>query len=384
MMWSKGNDLFIPTAKGDLSILRKVSLPSQKERKQLSKSVEALNTTDKESKVLALPQLKEAKSAEINNGLDDADLEALLVGEGMPVTALVSQKECADAKPSTVGEEGVIVAESTNRSALDDDGDDDNDGIQFSQQTKKPSNNPFIEDEADVESDPGSPTSSPSKPISSKDITATQADDSEDEGSPTRDDNDDEVDGGDMDDEDSLPAAPYMTQLELPKPQPAFLPSSSPLELTHRFLCWNHLGSITLHRGERGTVDIHFTNAAKRRPISFTDTLGFLMGSLGEDGAIFCTDLYQNDDEDDENEDLAAVGRLTKAAIKKNKSVATGSTLYFNRFETISSIRDKDWYLTLPTGELALGCAAGEGWAAVATRYVPVDTFCQYTASNSL
>jgi chromosome transmission fidelity protein 4 len=51
----------------------------------------------------------------------------------------------------------------------------------------------------------------------------------------------------------------------------------------------------------------------------------------------------------------------------KNINKPTGSSIYFHRFETFRSLRDKDWYLTLPSGELALGCACGEGWAAVMT-----------------
>jgi hypothetical protein len=181
------------------------------------------------------------------------------------------------------------------------------------------------------------------------------------------------------------PAFQYKT-IDLPEPQPAFAPSSTPLDLTRRYMCWNHIGSVTLLQGElgmsRSNVDIHFTDSAYRRPISFTDNMGFILGSLGEDGGIFATDVSDEDDLDDVDDDdfgdvVNNMSEATKAAVKRSQrnrmskeggSKATGSSIYFHRFETFGALRDKDWYLTLPAGERALGCACGEGWGAVITR----------------
>jgi hypothetical protein len=164
--------------------------------------------------------------------------------------------------------------------------------------------------------------------------------------------------------------------------QAAFCPSSTPLNLARRFLCWNHMGAITLLRGDdevnnRNTVDITFTDSGMRRPISFTDNQNFIVGSLGEDGGIFASDL-QRDDDDDDDDDVGITGlsERTKAAVRKQKrgggnkdqGQPTGSSIYFHRFQTFSSVREKDWYLTLPDGERVLGSACGEGWAAVMTR----------------
>lgn len=173
----------------------------------------------------------------------------------------------------------------------------------------------------------------------------------------------------------------------LAEPQAPFAPSSTPLNLPRRFLCWNHIGSVTLLRRDeidttRSTVDVNFTDSAFRRPISFTDNMGFILGSLGDDGGIFATDLAHDEDDDiDENdEDLAglSLSEQTKAILKKSQKQRmrkgsatkrpTGSSIYFHRFETFGSLREKDWYLTLPDGERVLGCACGEGWAAVTTR----------------
>jgi hypothetical protein len=88
--------------------------------------------------------------------------------------------------------------------------------------------------------------------------------------------------------------------------------------------------------------------------------------------------VEDNDDDDDDDDLLDQVGvpglsETTRQAVKKSRrnqkdtNKPTGSTIYFHRFETFAALREKDWYLTLPNGERALGCATGEGWAAVMT-----------------
>lgn len=158
-------------------------------------------------------------------------------------------------------------------------------------------------------------------------------------------------------------------------PQPAFSPASTPLDLARRFLCWNHIGAITLlHGDDRNTVDITFTDSAYKRPVSFSDNMNFILGSMGEVGAIFATDLQLDDDEEngslDGLDDLnmsEATKRAVRQSQKKGGNKATGSSIFFYRFETIGSLREKDWYLSLPVGERVWGAATGTGWAAVAT-----------------
>lgn len=169
----------------------------------------------------------------------------------------------------------------------------------------------------------------------------------------------------------------------LVEPQAPFAPSSTSLDLDRRFLCWNSVGSVTLlsdEIGNRSTVDINFTDKAFKRPISFTDNMGFILGSLGDDGAIFATDLANEHDLDnvDDVMDGLSLSAQTKAALRKSQKQRMrkgsaagrnplGSSIYFHRFNTFASLRDKDWYLTLPDGERVLGCACGEGWAAAVT-----------------
>lgn len=196
---------------------------------------------------------------------------------------------------------------------------------------------------------------------------------------PNHGDSDDDSAEGDFDfDAMRHPFPPAAFAAPLPERQAVFAPSSSPLDLSRRFLCWNHVGAATLRRGDdRSTVDINFTDYGVRRPITFTDNLGFILGSLGEDGGIFATDLVEDDASNDDPLVNAASGfsEKTREAIKnqlkkQDPNKPLGSTIYFHRFETFGALRDKDWYLTLPSGERALGCATGDGWAAVLTRYV--------------
>lgn len=281
--------------------------------------------------------------------------------------------------------------------------DEDDDDILFDSPTKShPSKVSFIDDEAedatdDVEEkeddnlsnepieanlDSDTPTADPQS--QNEDV-----DPEKDSGFPMRDDDDSREDDIDAI-TDTFPSNDYGVPPSggysgpvLPEPQAAFAPSSTPLDLPRRFLCWNSIGSITLINdevGRRSTVDINFTDKAFRRPVSFTDNQGFILGSLGDDGALFATDVAHDDDgdvNDDEDDvmDGISLSDQTKAALRKSQkqrmnkgSAPKGSSLYFHRYATEFSLRDKDWYLTLPDGEQVLGCAAGLGWAAAVTR----------------
>jgi chromosome transmission fidelity protein 4 len=111
--------------------------------------------------------------------------------------------------------------------------------------------------------------------------------------------------------------------------------------------------------------------------------MDFILGSLGEDGAIFASDLTGDDDDDDDEDGKIVDGlnmsertkKLLKRSLKRRMNKGdgrqpTGSKVYFHRFETFGAPRDKDWLLTLPDGERVIGCACGEGWSAVVTRSV--------------
>ena len=239
---------------------------------------------------------------------------------------------------------------------------DSDDDVDFSQ--ANPQKNQFVDDEADDDQDSLSPPAT---------TTREAADGMPQLADPAHDmennDDDDTTMMVDQDEEDDYPTAgTYTRRDDLPPAQPAFLPSATPLDLPRRFMCWNHIGSVTWNRGDRNMVDIQFTASAFRRPIHFTDNLGFIVGSLGEDGGLFCTDIAADEIDEDDDMNVGGFSLSATKAVLRRKNKPTGSTIYFHRFETIGALRDKDWYLTLPDGERALGCATGEGWAAVMTR----------------
>eukprot|EP00957_Ditylum_brightwellii_P131584 10034788-Ditylum_brightwellii.AAC.1 len=132
-------------------------------------------------------------------------------------------------------------------------------------------------------------------------------------------------------------------------------------------------------------VGISFVDSAIRPPVEIKDNMHFILGSLGEDGGIFATDVAEDDDDDIDEDVKNAVDSLgmsdrTKDALKKSQrrrrkkdsdeDDAKGSTIFFYRFKTFGPLKDKDWQMALPAGERALGCACGSGWVGVVTSFL--------------
>jgi hypothetical protein len=103
-------------------------------------------------------------------------------------------------------------------------------------------------------------------------------------------------------------------------------------------------------------VDIDFTDAATRRPMSFTDNMDFILGSIGEDGAIFASDVIDDNAHEDDDDDVGKLvdglhmSERTKTLMrcshnkrmnKNDGKKPTGSNAYFHRFETFGPMRDK-------------------------------------------
>lgn len=176
----------------------------------------------------------------------------------------------------------------------------------------------------------------------------------------------------------------HPTTSSFPPLQPAFAPSSTPINETRRILCWNHVGVISSYPdtdSQYNVVDVAFHETAGlvggRRPINFTDNLGFIVGSMGEEGALFASDLMEEEDDDGfddgEFDNLGVMSEAARNAAKasrrkKKEDSGKGSQVYFNRFETFGRNTDKDWVVAMPDGERAVGCATGKGWSAVITR----------------
>jgi len=237
-------------------------------------------------------------------------------------------------------------------------------------------------------------------------------DDDEDQATVVPDLASDEIDGAQKE-EQQLPSSVKAVHFEdqmpqrhssyttIPKiqPQAPFVPSSTPISTRH-FLCHNHIGQIST-RNEQDNIsgqdlkyiDISFVDSMQRRRVTFADNNNFILGSLGDDGAILVTniigDQYDNDsdmDDDVDNDHLdglnmsehtkSIVRRSTKKKSNHHQTNFNGSVLYFYRFETFGLAKDKDWYITLPDAEKAVTCASGKGWSAVATnnRYLRMYT----------
>ena len=105
--------------------------------------------------------------------------------------------------------------------------------------------------------------------------------------------------------------------------------------------------------------------------------MGFIVGTLGDEGAMFASDLQEEEEDDDEEDDfgLGLMSDVARKAMRRSrkKSSSTnsgGSQIYYYRFETFGRSSDKDWVMALPDGERAMGCATGDGFGAVITRYV--------------
>ena len=264
----------------------------------------------------------------------------------------------------------------TDEKKKNDTDSDDDDDVDFGDSSPKGSKSVhFLDDEADEDNE--------EKDKETTGNVQEQIPSSQNDPNDEDDDEDSMVDDDD-DDFSSSKRQVYSNSnlIPMPKQQPAFSPSSTPLDLTRRYLCWNHMGSVTLMQSEnsRNTIDINFTDSESRRPISFTDNINFIIGSVGEDGGIFASDLQ--DDDDDDGDDMDGLDDLnmserTKQAVRADRKKGrkgdgnakpTGSSIFFYRFETFGPARSKDWYLTLPDGERVLGASCGEGWSAVMTR----------------
>ena len=138
------------------------------------------------------------------------------------------------------------------------------------------------------------------------------------------------------------------------------------------------IGVITSRNdGPVNAIDISFTDSISHRPVSFRDNMNFILGSIGAKGGLFASDLTEDEDDEDVADALEGLNgmndEMKRVAKRSTRSrgdggADTGSGVYFHRFDTFGTPRNKDWHVTLPRGERVLGCASGEGWAAVVTR----------------
>ena len=285
------------------------------------------------------------------------------------------------AKEGAMEESSHVNVKVNSRVLEDDDDDDDDDDLA---QQGRGGASKFIDDEADAEDDDDDVTASMNV---EKDTANQNGDDDDDKTQPIADDNNDYDDNFDFENHNDpleLGDVRASTNYSFPPLQPAFAPSSTPIGDSRRILCWNHMGVLTLRPDVEidgnNLVDISFHDNAGlvggRRPITFTDNVGFILGTLGDEGGLFASDLMEEEDDDDFDEDglTAGLSETTRKAVKRSQKKlngndsAKGSSVYFHRFDTFGKTSDKDWVYALPDGERVLGCATGSGWCGVMTR----------------
>lgn len=136
------------------------------------------------------------------------------------------------------------------------------------------------------------------------------------------------------------------------KIQSSFQPSSTRIDdKSRRYLVWNQVGNITLREDPlENRVEIRFTNTATNKNETFPDRLGFVMGTLGEDGAAFASPPEDVD---------------------PNKEVLhrKGSVLLYHAFSGAHHLQgiNETFRVTLGDGESIQALAVGKGFVAAAT-----------------
>ncbi|KAL7536855.1 hypothetical protein ACHAXR_009745 [Thalassiosira sp. AJA248-18] len=345
---------------------------------------------DEESDEEANDRLAEAvmKSGELEGVYDDSDDDDMFNEDALPPTHSSSSK-----KQNDDNDDGGQEEEASKEKAIkfiddeaDDGGDDDDDADVQYDDAIKPT------DKAN-----GDPVNDNTEQQQQQQPTTDFNGDDDDDADMEFDNHNDPLDFTDTN--PNPPTDPSTTNFHssiIPL-QPAFAPSSTPFGEPRRILCWNHVGVVTLRSNDTGDglnlVDIAFHETAGlvggRRPVTLTDYLGFIVGTVGEEGGLFASDVQEEEEEeesDDDDYDLDGLGVMSAAARRavqqekkkrkkelKEKSEggggggAKGSRIHFQRFETFGRTADKNWRVDLPDGERVLGCATGGGWAAVIT-----------------
>ncbi|XP_034835904.1 WD repeat and HMG-box DNA-binding protein 1 [Maniola hyperantus] len=85
----------------------------------------------------------------------------------------------------------------------------------------------------------------------------------------------------DKDDFRPASAAPPPAPATTP-PQPPFQPSSTPVHLEHRYMCWNDIGIVRCHTAENGesSIDVEFHDSGVHHGIHLNNYLNHTMASL--------------------------------------------------------------------------------------------------------
>ncbi|XP_015915090.2 WD repeat and HMG-box DNA-binding protein 1 isoform X1 [Parasteatoda tepidariorum] len=134
---------------------------------------------------------------------------------------------------------------------------------------------------------------------------------------------------------------PKIQVVEAPKApvQAAFQPSSTPINLEHRFMLWNNVGIVRCYNTEEeNSIDVEFHDASVYHPLHLTNTRNHTLAALSSEALLLgCP-------KQDEN---------------------TSSKLECLHFSTWDS--NKEWIVEMPETEEIEAITLGEGFAACVT-----------------
>ncbi|XP_071476243.1 WD repeat and HMG-box DNA-binding protein 1-like [Diadema antillarum] len=131
----------------------------------------------------------------------------------------------------------------------------------------------------------------------------------------------------------SAPPAAPVTPMQKP-----FIPASTPVHLSSRFMKWNAIGIVRCYdNDEESSIDVEFHDTAIHHSLHFDNQSNYTMAELGIEAVLLAAESYQD-------------------------NLSLLMCYHFSSWDN-----HKEWSTTMPEGENIKALAVGEGWVAVAT-----------------
>lgn len=135
--------------------------------------------------------------------------------------------------------------------------------------------------------------------------------------------------------------------------QPAFQPSSTPVELENRFMVWNSVGIVSCTRTEtENMIDVEFHNSDIYRSMHLPNTYNYTMADLNTDSLLLAAPLMENE---------------------SNKEDSTASVLFCMNFNSWDN--NKEWRYQLPLNESIEAITLSTNFVLVATDHRQIRLF---------
>lgn len=133
----------------------------------------------------------------------------------------------------------------------------------------------------------------------------------------------------------------------VPRLQPAFQPSSTPVHLMHRFMVWNSVGIVRCHKeDEISSIEVEFHDTSTHHPLHLTNHLNHTMAALSSTALLLACQI-----QDDMTSKLVCI--------------------HFGSWDN-----SKEWTVEMPAEESIQAVAIGSSFVAAATnkRFLRVFT----------